>query len=395
MVEATPSTRDRYVDFLRVLSIGVVVLGHWLIGVIHWDGGIIRTTSAIGITPMLWLATWLLQVMPVFFFVGGFSNLVSYESARRRGGSAASFVRSRVARLLRPTVPFLAVWIVVQVVLHVTDTGAPAGLRLWGDTQLLRGVRPPGQTVPFGPLWFLGVYLAVVVVSPATIWLHRRFGSTVLGVFVVGAIVADGIGFVAGHSWVRWANVAFVLLLPHQLGHFYADGSLVEAGRRLYWAMVVGGLAALVVLTNEFAFRPFGERRFEWFPGLGHYPRSLLGVSTERVSNANPPTLCYLAVGVWTVGLVMLLRPAATRWLAEARRWRAVIAANSVVMTLFLWHMTAYLLAVLALWPLGLGREQETTVRWWLERFVWVGAPGLVLGALVAMFGRFERGRDR
>jgi hypothetical protein len=99
-VKATPATRDRYVDFLRAASILVVVLGHWLIAIIAWDHGVIRSTSAIGKQSGLWLATWLFQVMPVFFFVGGYANLVAYDSARRRGDSTADFVRSRVRRLL-------------------------------------------------------------------------------------------------------------------------------------------------------------------------------------------------------------------------------------------------------------------------------------------------------
>jgi hypothetical protein len=37
-------------------------------------------------------------------------------------------------------------------------------------------------------------------------------------------------------------------------------------------------------------------------------------------------------------------------------------------MTLFLWAMTAYLLAILGLWPLGFGREHESLPRWWAER---------------------------
>jgi hypothetical protein len=74
------------------------------------------------------------------------------------------------------------------------------------------------------------------------------------------------------------------------------------------------------------------------------------------------------------------------------RPWRATIAVNARIMTLFLWHMTAYLLALLALWPLGLGREQGSTLRWWLERPVWEVVPGVVLLGLVAAFGRFERG---
>ncbi|MGZ4128899.1 MAG: acyltransferase family protein, partial [Actinomycetota bacterium] len=103
LAAATPSSRDRYMDFLRGASILVVVFGHWLISVISWHGGVITTTSAIGVTRGLWVATWLFQVMPIFFFVGGFSNLVAYESNRRRGGSDWDFVRGRLRRLLTPS----------------------------------------------------------------------------------------------------------------------------------------------------------------------------------------------------------------------------------------------------------------------------------------------------
>ena len=60
-------------------------------------------------------------------------------------------------------------------------------------------------------------------------------------------------------------------------------------------------------------------------------------------------------------------------------------------MTLFLWHMTAYLIVILALWPLGVGLQQDTTVAWWLERPIWILVPGAVLGVIVLLVGRFER----
>src|SRR5512134_2940572 len=107
LAEGTPATRDRYVDFLRALSICVVVIGHWTIALISWDDGLIRATSAVGRAPGLWLATWVCQVMPVFFFVGGYANLVAFDSTRRRGGSARDFVRDRVRRLLLPASAFL------------------------------------------------------------------------------------------------------------------------------------------------------------------------------------------------------------------------------------------------------------------------------------------------
>ena len=79
-------------------------------------------------------------------------NLVAYDAARRKGLSTAAFIRGRLERLLRPSLVFLGVWAVVQVVLHLADVGAPTGPRVWGDTTLLRGMKPPGSTIPFGPL---------------------------------------------------------------------------------------------------------------------------------------------------------------------------------------------------------------------------------------------------
>lgn len=391
---ATPATRDRYVDFLRALSILVVVVGHWTIAIISWDGGVIRSTSAVGKAPGLWLATWVCQVMPIFFFVGGYANLVAYDSARRRGDSALAFMRDRARRLLLPASVLLAVWAVVQVVLHLTDTGASAGPSIAG-VDLLRGVRPPGQTIPFGPLWFLGVYLVVVCLSPLTIALHRRFRWAVPIVMVVGTVVSDAIGFLGEQDGIRYLNVVFVLLLPHQLGHFYGDGSVDRWPRRALWGMVVVGLGGLVLATNPWVWRLAGEERFAWFPGIGHYPRSLLGTDVESVSNAYPPTICFMLVGLWLIGLMLLLRPRLTAWLQQPGPWKATIAGNAWIMTLFLWHMTAYLMAILVLWPLGFGQETEPSGRWWLERPLWIVVPGVILAGLVALFGRVERARRR
>jgi fucose 4-O-acetylase-like acetyltransferase len=393
--KGTPASRDRYVDFLRAASILTVVVGHWLIAVIHRDGQIVRSTSAIGQTPGLWLATWLFQVMPVFFFVGGYANYVAYQSARARGDSILDFIRGRVRRLLVPSLALLAVWAAVQVVLHLTETGGETGPR-FGDFVLLRGVRPPGQTIPFGPLWFLAVYLVVVCISPATIAIHRRLRWIVPAVMVTGTVLVDAFAFTGDLPRLRYLNVVFVFLLPHQLGHFYGDGTLSRWPRSAFAAVAATGLAGLVVLTNPWVFRLFGDRRFDWFPGIGHYPRSLLGTDVESVSNAYPPTLCFLLVGFWLIGLVMLLRPRLTAWLQKPGPWKATIAGNAWIMTLFLWHMTAYLLAILLLWPLGWGQQTEPNGQWWFERIVWIAVPGVILAGLVAVFGRFEtQGRSR
>ena len=71
LVRATPSSRTaRWTS--SGPSILAVVFGHWFISINHWEQGVIRSTSAIGVTTGLWLFTWVFQVMPIFFFVGGF-----------------------------------------------------------------------------------------------------------------------------------------------------------------------------------------------------------------------------------------------------------------------------------------------------------------------------------
>ena len=204
-----------------------MVVGHWLISVIWWQDGVIRNTNAIGITRGLWLATWFLQVMPIFFFVGGFSNLTAYDSAKRKGASDWDFVRARLWRLLKPSLLFLGVWACAQIVLHVADVGAER-------PPFLRGMDFPPATIPFGPLWFLAVYLVVVAIAPLTVRLHRRFGWGVIWVMVGGAVSADVLGFAVDGRF-RWANVVFVLLAPHQLGHFLADGTLDRLPRAPTW----------------------------------------------------------------------------------------------------------------------------------------------------------------
>ena len=360
MAERTPSDRDRYVDFLRAFSIATVVVGHWFIALIYYEDGRVFVHNAVGVTRGLWMITWLLQVMPIFFFVGGFSNLKTYDAVRQRGGSYGEFLRLRLARLLKPTAVFGALWLVVQIVFHLVDVGGEGLVRF--------------SLLPFAPLWFLIVYMFVLAATPWSLRLHRSLGSIVVAALIGAVVVGDVLRFADVAPPPGWANLAFVWLLAHQLGYFYGDGRLLEAGRGLWTAMTTAGLGGLIVLTN-----------------IGIYPRSMVGTDIERVSNMNPPTLCIVALAFWQIGLAMLLRDRVREWLDRPKAWMAVIAANSMIMTIFLWHMTAFVIAVAALYPLGLGHPTDTDLSWWLQRPIWLGVPGLVLAVLVLIFLRFER----
>lgn len=360
MADKTPPDRDRYVDFLRAFSIATVVLGHWFIAIIVWRDDYVRVVNVVGVTRGLWLLTWVLQVMPLFFFVGGFSNAKTYTSMRNRGETYGAFMRARMARLWRPTLVFAGVWAVVEVALHVFDVGRDGVFR--------------GTFLPFGPLWFLLVYAGVVAASPLMLRLHRAGGIVVVTGLVAAVALVDVARFALDVPGVGWANLALVWLLVHQIGFFYEDGSLVAAGARAHASMAIAGLAGLVALTN-----------------VGVYPRSMVGTDVERLSNMNPPTLCIVSLACWLIGLAMLLRDRVNRRLANRGPWSAVIAANSMIMTVFLWHLTAYLVTILALHPLGLGRDLDSTLSWWAQRPVWLLAPLAPLALFVALFGRFER----
>lgn len=360
MVDATPPSRDRFVDLLRAVSIAVVILWHWVFSITHWNrAGALTMPNPVGDVRLLWLVTWLLQVMPLFFLVGGFANLAAWEATERRGGSWADFARSRLRRLLRPVAVFAGVWAVGDAVARALVPGYTSVLS-WGR-------------VVFVPLWFLGMYSAVVLLAPLTIALHRRGRELTVVALGSAILIADLGRFRFGIGWLGYVNAGLVFVFAHQLGYFWRDGQLTAGPRRRLWAIVVAGLTALVVLTN-----------------LGVYPRSMVAVRGEAVSNMFPTTACIAALAVLQLGVVLLVRPAAERWLERRRVWKAVVSVNAVAMTLFTWHMTALVAVIGAAGLVGARLGDDATASWWAARPLWIVLPGLVLAGLVALFSRFE-----
>jgi hypothetical protein len=308
----------------------------------------------------MWILTWIMQVMPLFFFVGGFSNLVTMEALRRRGESIAAFYKKRALRLLKPTLIFVVIWAVILTLIALFVENAQ---ELIAESMVV-----------IGPLWFLVVYLGIVVITPLMVQLHRRLRVGALVILGGLIVLVDIVGFGFGLSWMRWTNVAFVWLFVHQIGFFYADGSLVRMPKIFYIAMAIIGLTGLVLLTN-----------------IGVYPRSMVGTGVEKISNMNPPTVCIAVLTIWLVGLAMFLREPLNHWLARRRPWITVIAANTMIMTLYLWHLTAFIVVFLLLYPLGLWRFADGSLLWWLMRPVWIILPALVLSLFIGVFSRFER----
>jgi len=354
LVAATPTRRDRYVDALRAGAIAVVVVWHWVFSVTTW-----RTDGQIGMPnplpsiPGAWIATWFLQVMPLFFVVGGFANLSAYRS-RRKG-----YIRRRLLRMGRPTAVFLGAWIVID--------GARALIAPATGSVLEWGV------VVFVPLWFVGVYAIVTAVVPITVWLHERLGGiAALGLFAIVALhdlVRFRLGFTAGALPMS----VFVFVFAHQLGYFWRDGMFVQSRGRAWFTM--GGAAlALFALTS-----------------VDPYIRSM--VSLPGFSHMNPTTVCIAVLAVFQLGVAEVLRPRVELLLARTRVWKAVVVVNAYAMTTLVWHMTPWVALVLAFEWMGNPLVTEPTLHWWLGRPVWLLVPMAGLVPLLAVFARFERER--
>lgn len=364
LADRTPASRERYVDLLRALAISAVVLGHWLLSAVTHDArGRLTGHSALESLSWAYPITWVAQVMPIFFVVGGYANAASLQAHRRQGENATDWLLGRTGRLVAPTTALLMTLAAVGLVANL------AGVRWLG---LSPGLVRFGVWVASIPLWFLTAYLLMVLLAPAMYRLHRRFGARVVVVLVVLVALGD-VARLEGSEWMAAGNFLFGWLVIHQLGFFWRDGQLPDTPR-VWIPLLGGGFGVLALLTL-----------------VGPYPVSMIDVTGQEPHNASPPTLALLAAATMQLGLVLLLRKPAERWLHRPNPWLTVVAVNSVVLTIFLWHMSAVVLLVGVLDASHLlPTPAVVTASWWLWRFPWLVMLSASLALLVAIFGRLE-----
>ena len=160
IADETPPDRNRVADLLRVISILVVVFGHWLMAAVTIEDGLLSAGHLLELADWTHPLTWVLQVMPVFFLVGGYANGLSWRSAMRRGTGYGGWLRARLRRLILPVVPLLVVW----------TLGGWLGLRLGLDWEMLQ----LASRVALVPTWFLAAYVVIVTITPVGLWLWER-----------------------------------------------------------------------------------------------------------------------------------------------------------------------------------------------------------------------------
>jgi fucose 4-O-acetylase-like acetyltransferase len=365
LARETPDTRNRYVDLLRAVSILVVVVGHWLMAAPQVVGGGLDFNLLLSTTTWTHYLTWVLQVMPIFFLVGGYANAASWRSARVRQEPYGAWLRARLRRLVLPVLPLLAVWAVAAFALF------QAGL----DPDLIR----LGSQAALVPLWFLATYVLVVSLTPVTLWAWDRFGwgSLVVAAALAGLMDLLSLGF--GVAAAGYLNYVFVWATVHGLGYAWADSRLGGVTRRMI--LSAAGLVTTAALVI-----------------VGPYPVAMVGLTTQGVNNSQPPKVTLIALALFQTGLFLAFEGPVRRWLARDRLWAPVVMVNGRIMSIYLWHMTALVLVIGGLLladGVGLGLQVDSPT-WWLTRPLWLGVLTAITWPFIQAFGRFERpGSDR
>ncbi|SHJ77192.1 hypothetical protein SAMN05421803_109141 [Nocardiopsis flavescens] len=332
--------RDRFLDVLRLLVMGLVVAQHWWLPVLAQNQGMLDAGSVLS-TEGGFALTWVSQVMPLIFFVGGAANLISWRAASGRGVTAATWYAKRLRRLAWPVVPLAALWIVASHVLVLG--GAPA-------QPVLVGAGAAGMV-----LWFLATYVLVVVCTPLLARAQERFGAWAAAGLLAGAVAVDLVRFAGGVEWAGYLNVAFVWLGVHQLGFLYVSGRI----RRLH-AGLLAGAGALTALT---------------LVAFGPYSVNMTGVFAAETSNVAPPTLVLAGLGVAQIGLALLAREAIGAWADKPGPARLLDRICPQLMTVYLWHMLPIsVVAGVVVFGLGIDTPEPMTGLW----IVW-GVLGLVV----------------
>lgn len=351
------SKRDLTLDLARVFCVLLVVLIHLLmVGVGIGPGGEVVTSRPL--EEQWWFApvTWVGQIMPLFFVVGGFASITAWRSLVRRGGTGADYVRNRVLRLAQPALPLFIFYAVVL-----------GGAYLIGiDPELVR-VAAIGAA---SPLWFLAAYTLCQALVPWMVGWHTRAPRATLLVLLAGAVLVDAVRYSTGIDAIGLANLFFVWLLVQQLGFWYADGWF--AARR--WFTLIGiAVLAYLVLVPLVVFGPYSD---------------------DMLTNLNPPTLPLVLLAVAQACLLKLLRPALARLMNTHAARAIVFLVGTRLMTIYLWHLPVILLLSGLALLVPFASPPPASAAWWWSRPLLFVLVMLAVFGLSFLVGRWEAPRE-
>lgn len=401
IVEATPKDRERVVDFLRAFSILCVVFGHWLISYITQDSkGDIQGTNAIPFMEIKgfhfgWLLTWFFQVMPLFFFVGGYANFVGVRSFKRKNLGYAAYLTSRIRRMMKPVITLLFVWVPANFIIDMMN------YRSEKFADLL-------SKLVTQPLWFIAVYILVTALAWPMYSLHMKWGAKFLIISAFVPFLFDWLRLGMGITMLGYLNI-FIWIWVHQLGFAYADGTLMGNAKMQaknltqLWKKFTGLFVTIIGATGLFfcsGIQAFPKVKvltdLTRFLHIDHlpYPQSMVGLPGEKLSNMNPPTVAIMFLAITQIGLVIVFRDRLQKWLQRPQVWKFTVAINSMIMTIFCWHQSALCLVTIIRLRLDINEARVGSGMWWVTRPLLLGCYAIVLACIVPIFWKYERWRN-
>ena len=361
MAAAAKSDRNRAIDFYRVVAMLFVALGHWLalVAITDANTGEVVGGNAIEFVPSLGWISWALQVMPLFFVVGGFSSAMSLDSHNRKGGNAPDWIAARLRRMLPPAVLLAGTWLVI------IAGGAAAG-------QLeIAGLALQAAAVP---LWFLANYTIDTALAPFVLPRFRTNPGLVAG------------GLIGAFIFIEIMRIADVPLLPHinwvlgwlifqVMGMAWRDG-LLPTGNKLIGAAATMWAATVALVLSG-----------------GPWTVTMVNVAGIENSPTNPPTLSLMTFGAAYSLTAIAFAPRISAALAtRPKAWAAVVGANTVAMSVYLWHMTAAVIVGAAMhFTVGLPEHIVGSADWWLFKIPTILLSIIVLAPIVAVVSKVER----
>ncbi|MGX7827249.1 phospholipase [Actinokineospora sp. 24-640] len=336
-----PGHADRaaYVGLAGVVALGAVVLAETVLA--------FAPLTAVP-AAALWPLTWVLQLVPLFFFACGHASLLAWRTARAGGHGYGGYLAGRLCWLLRPVLALVTAWLAVPLSLELF--AAPAE------------VATAFRRLVVQPLWLLGLSLVVVSLVPLLSAAHRLLGNWAC---VVWLAVLLGLEWAGPSTVADYAAGIALALLFAQLAHSYAEGSLWRVRR--FWLVVTGVLAAGVLAVAT---------------AVGWVLPMLIAEPAGPPSFV-PSALGVLLVGIGQVALVALVRGPGVRAVAASAAVRVVRIVRTAPMTVYLAYLCAVLLIAGLLTTLTAGAVPGFAAQWLAQPSTLlalglVAVPGLV-----------------
>jgi Acyltransferase family len=210
------------------------------------------------------------------------------------------------------------------------------------------------------PLWFLGVYVPLTVLTPFLVRAHRRAPGSMMGLSVGVVIALQYVHFALGLGGVVVTLLSFLSVwgTAYQLGFVLEQ---VRRNRRLALGSLVVGLAGII-----------GSSAFG-------YSLSMVTRITDARSNMGPPTIQIVFLALFQMGLICVFQNLLRRIAGRSTVARIVRFIDAHQMTIYAIHLPIWVAVLVLLRSTTLALADHATVGWVVARPLWLLAPGAIL----------------